>query len=66
MKGQESNWLDSSIWPVLDMSEYNFLEWIKNTFSPSYRKEVEAYLAESEDVFDLERRIQILQRRGIV
>jgi hypothetical protein len=53
-------------WPVLDMSVHDVLEWIKDTFTPSYRKEVEAYLAESQDVFELERRIRILQRRGII
>ena len=53
-------------WPTLDMSINDLLEWIKDTFTPSYRKEVEAYLADSADVFDLERRIRILQRRGIV
>lgn len=51
---------------VLDMSINDLLDWIKDTFTPSYRKEVEAYLADSADVFDLERRIRILQRRGIV
>jgi hypothetical protein len=42
-----------------------WLKWIKDTFTPSYQKEVEAYLADSADLCDLERRIQILQRRGI-
>ena len=51
---------------VLDMSVNDLFVWIKDTFTPSYRKEVEAYLADSVDVFDLERRIRILQRRGIV
>lgn len=51
---------------VLDMSVHDLFVWIKDTFTPSYRKEVEAYLAESADVFDLERRIRILQRRGII
>jgi hypothetical protein len=51
---------------VLEMSVHDVLEWVKDTFTPTYRKEVEAYLADSTDVFDLERRIRILQRRGIV
>ena len=45
---------------------HDLLDWIKDTFTPSYQKEVEAYLADSADAFDLERRIRILQRRGIV
>ena len=43
-----------------------WLKWIKDTFTPPYQKEVETYLADSADLCDLERRIQILQRRGIV
>ena len=55
-----------SYWPILEMSMHDLLDWIKDTFTPSYQKEVEAYLADSADAFDLERRIRILQRRGIV
>ena len=51
---------------VLDMSVHDLIEWLRDTFTPSYQKEVEAYLSESTDMFDLERRIRILQRRGIV
>jgi hypothetical protein len=47
-------------------NQSDWLEWIKNTFTPSYQKEVEAYLADSTDLCDLERRIEILQRRGMV
>lgn len=53
-------------WSILDMSMHDVLDWVKDTFTPSYQKEVEAYLADSVDVLDLERRIRILQRRGIV
>ena len=66
MKSQALPWPGKTNRPVLDMSINDLLEWVKDTFTPSYRKEVEAYLAESTDVFDLERRIRILQRRGIV
>jgi hypothetical protein len=66
MKSQALPWPGKLNWPVLDMSINDLLEWVKDTFTPSYRKEVEAYLADSTDVFDLERRIRILQRRGIV
>ena len=51
---------------ILGISVHDVLEWARDTFTPTYRKEVEAYLAESTDVFDLERRIRILQRRGII
>jgi hypothetical protein len=66
MKSQALPWPGKPNRPVLDMSINDLLEWVKDTFTPSYRKEVEAYLGESTDVFDLERRIRILQRRGIV
>ena len=60
--------MNDTLWSksVLDMSIHDLVEWLQDTFTPSYRKEVEAYLAESTDMFDLERRIRILQRRGIV
>jgi len=66
MKSQASPWPGEIHRSVLDMSINDLLDWIKDTFTPSYRKEVESYLADSTDVFDLERRIRILQRRGIV
>jgi hypothetical protein len=59
---KDTNLLES----LLEMSIHDVLEWVRDTFTPSYRKEVEAYLADSADVFDLERRIRILQRRGVV
>lgn len=48
------------------LNQSTWLKWIKDTFAPSYQKEIEAYLADSTDLCDLERRIQILQRGGIV
>ena len=56
----------TAIWAQLDMVKHNFSVWIKDTFTPSYQNEVEAYLADSTDLCDLERRIEILQRRGMV
>ena len=44
-------------WTSLYMFINDLLDWVKDTFMPSYQKEVEAYLADSADVFDLERRI---------
>jgi hypothetical protein len=43
-----------------------FWQWVKKTFTPAYRNEIEAYLAESVDHADVERRIINLQRRGMV
>lgn len=40
--------------------------WIVDTFTPEYRSEVKAYLAESVDNYDLERRIELLQKRGVI
>jgi hypothetical protein len=50
----------------LDMFKHNFSVWIKDTFTPPCQKKVESYLADSTDLCDLERRIVILQRRGMV
>jgi hypothetical protein len=43
-----------------------FSSWVKETFTPNHRKEIEEYLATSVDVYDLERKITLLYRRGIV
>jgi len=40
--------------------------WIVDTFTPEYRSEVEAYLAESVDNYELEHRIKLLQKRGVI
>ena len=40
--------------------------WIVDTFTPEYRSEVEAYLAESVDTCELEHRIKLLQKRGMI
>lgn len=44
----------------------DFWEWVKMAFTPSYKNEIEAYLAESTDHADVERRIALLQRRGMI
>ena len=44
----------------------NFWDWVKKTFTPAYRNEIEAYLADSQDHADVERRILNLQRRGMI
>ena len=44
----------------------DFWSWVKKTFTPHYRSEIEAYLAESVDHVDVERRIKTLQRRGMI
>ena len=41
-------------------------QWVVDTFTPEYRSEVEAYLAEAFDIYDLERRIVLLQKRGMI
>lgn len=43
-----------------------FWQWVKKTFTPSYKSEIEAYLAESTCHADAERRIILLQRRGMI
>ena len=43
-----------------------FSTWVSKTFTPSYQKEIDAYLEESMDHNDLERRMNILRRRGMI
>jgi hypothetical protein len=44
----------------------DFWSWVEKTFAPHYRKEIEAYLADSVDHVDVENRIRTLQRRGLL
>jgi hypothetical protein len=44
----------------------DFWKWVKNTFTADYRKEIESYLSESIDYFDLQRRISVLRTRGMI
>jgi hypothetical protein len=44
----------------------DFWVWVKRNFTTSYQAEVEAYLADSTDHADVERRMRILQRRGMI
>lgn len=39
---------------------------IKEWFTPSYLSDVESYLSESVDLYDLERRMKLLQARGFI
>jgi hypothetical protein len=48
--------------PTLD----DFWSWVKLAFTASYQDEIHAYLNGSSDVYDLERRIQTLSRRGMI
>lgn len=63
--------IDLNLKPIVQFSDLipnfsSFWSWVKETFTPNYRKEVEDYLATSVDVYDLERKITLLYRRGIV
>jgi hypothetical protein len=44
----------------------DFWNWVRKTFAPHYRTEIEAYLADSVDHADVENRIRTLQRRGMI
>jgi hypothetical protein len=44
----------------------DFWQWVKKTFTPYYRSEIEAYLADSTSHADVENRIKLLQRRGMI
>jgi hypothetical protein len=43
-----------------------FWVWVKKTFKPDYRKEIEAYIAEAKNHVEVEARIKLLQRRGMI
>lgn len=43
-----------------------FWDWVKNTFTPSYKVEIERYLSDASNYCDLEQRIKTLQRRGMI
>ena len=50
-----------------NMPKFNgFWQWVKTTFTADYRNEIEAYLNESVDHADVERRIINLSRRGMI
>jgi len=44
----------------------DFWAWVKETFSPSYQDEVQQYLSQSVDLFDLEHRMKYLKVRGML
>jgi hypothetical protein len=44
----------------------DFWGWVKKTFTSEYKVEIERYLGESADVYELENRIKLLQRRGVI
>lgn len=41
-------------------------KWLKDTFAPAYRSEVEEYLAQSTDFGDFIHRENTLRRRGMI
>lgn len=44
----------------------NFYVWLERAFTKEYRSEIESYLAQAQDLADLERRMMYIQRRGIL
>ena len=44
----------------------DFWAWVGRTFTPSYQNEIEGYLSDSVDHKDLQNRMQILSRRGLL
>ena len=43
-----------------------FWTWVKRTFTDPYRDEINTYLAQSIDHADVERRIKVLMKRGML
>ena len=44
----------------------DFWSWVEKAFTPSYQKEIDMYLGDSVDHKDLETRMQVLARRGLL
>ncbi len=44
----------------------DFWSWVRKAFTPSYQSEVEMYLKDSVDHKDLQTRVDILIRRGMI
>jgi len=44
----------------------SFWDWVLTAFTPSYQKEIEAYLADCRDHVEVEHRMTVLQRRGML
>lgn len=45
---------------------FDFWEWVKKTFTISYQDEIQTYLAGATDHCDLEHRMNMLARRGML
>jgi hypothetical protein len=43
-----------------------FWDWVLETFTVDYQKEIEEYLADSVNHADLENRMRTLMRRGLI
>lgn len=43
-----------------------FFDWLASLFTSTNKKEIDAYLSESVDNHDLERRIKLLTRKGML
>lgn len=55
--------------PLEGISPPQFREfwiWVKKTFTPSYRDEIHNYLSEAADIYELERRMKVLETRGMI
>jgi len=43
-----------------------FWDWVKATFTIDYQKEIEDYLADAANHYDLEQRMKRLMQRGMI
>jgi hypothetical protein len=43
-----------------------FLDWVKATFTVDYQKEIEEYLSDATNHYDLEQRMKRLAQRGMI
>ncbi len=44
----------------------DFWKWVEKAFTPSYQKEIDMYLKDSVDHKDLQARMDVLMRRGLL
>jgi hypothetical protein len=44
----------------------DFWKWVLEAFTPSYQDEIDAYLAQSTSIYDLEQRMRQLEKRGML
>lgn len=50
----------------LTYRNFDFFAWCKEAFTPHYRIEIYEYLLQSEDLDDAQRKIRLIEQRGMI